>query len=121
MACKSLPIDRHDTFRPFLGTRNDLDPISELVSREPTKALLTKWKPVQSRPNRCLPLACTVVVPRNEPDIPDDFHRHAVAIVLNYDRRIVALDVVQDHPHGLGVRIVRVLDQFEDGKARGAD
>ena len=111
------PIDRHDALRLFRGSRDELYAVTQLVSREPADPLLAQRKPiVKSRALCCFPLPCAVVVPGNKPDVADDLQRHPVAVVLDDDRCIGPLQVVQDDPDGLGVGIVGVLDQLEDSE-----
>ena len=115
------PVYRHDALRLFRGPRDEVYAVTQLVSREPTHALLAQWKAIQSCTLCRSALPCAVVVPRNEPNVADDLERHSVAVVLDDDRCIGPLDVLHDDPDSFCIGVVGVLDQLEDSEPGRAD
>ena len=110
------PVDRHDALRLFRSSRDELYAVTQLVSREPTQALLAQRKPIQSCTLCCSPLPCAVIVPRDEPNVADGLKRHSIAVILDDNRCIAPLDVVQDDPDSFCVGVVGVLDQLENSE-----
>ena len=117
-----VPVDVHDAFIGPLRARGQPDLVAEFVDGEPTHTFLAKRKPVVSwRSPTLSPLPPPMIVTRNEPDRLDRVERHALAVVNDGDRRFVFGRDLQSNRDLAGVRVVRVLDQLEDGQTRATD
>jgi hypothetical protein len=98
-------------------SRHHADAITEFVNREAAHALFPKRKSfvLWRAPTLC-PLPLTVIVTGDEPHIPDCVQGHALAIVRDLDRRILGSQTVEHHLDVTRIRIIGVLNEFEDGK-----
>ena len=68
---QSGPVDRYDTLRLRLGTRDHFDAVPSLwTANRPTLSRRVGADP--ACPSQLGPLTRAVVVPRNEPDVADD-------------------------------------------------
>jgi hypothetical protein len=84
-------------------------------------SLLPQREPIQVCSAFLFALLLAVVVGGHKPDVPDYGERHAVAIVLYGENRVVCVKAIESDHNRFRVGIVGILDQFKDGKPGGSD
>ena len=75
--------------------------------------------PCGSLVGQALPLA--MIVPWDQPNGSEQLERHSLTVIGNGDCRLSARRNVQAHHNFVGIRIVRVLDQFKDCESGTTD
>ena len=117
-----VPVDIHCAFIGTCSPCDESDPIAKFVDGESAESFFAQRQASEFVcPALCRPLLPTVVVARHQPDRPQQVESHALAIIGDNDGRFRVGIKVEGDDSLAGVRVVGVLDQFEDGQPRAAD
>jgi hypothetical protein len=83
------------------------------VDSEATEAFFAQGEAMQSCSSECFTLHFTVIMGWYQPDVPDRFQCHAVAIVFHNDRRVSSLEALQRNSYTFRVSIIAIFYQLE--------
>jgi hypothetical protein len=91
------------------------------VDGKSSYSFLAEREPIEMCSAFLFALLLAVVVGGHKPDVPDCGERHAIAVVLYCENRVVGIKAIECDHNRSGVGIVSVFDQFKDGKPGSSD
>ena len=67
------------------------------------------------------PLPSTMIVSQHKPHRPEHIECHSLAVVVDGNRGIFCRSKIEGNDYLVRIRVVRILDQFEDSQTRVSD